>query len=120
VADDSTAILPKDLRDRQNLQTFNVVSSPAAAAGPGRPISAALLVARAASAQHVDQPLFLDRLRSRKGADAACGALIALTQALLDSDSADDIAATLREQYRQPFKPRRTAPGGRRKSAPEA
>ena len=99
--DDSAATLPKDLRDRQNMQTFNVVSSPAGEAAPGRIIGGDILLARAAAAQHVDRATFLDRFEGRKGADAACAARIGITQALLDSDRADDIAATLRDQYRR-------------------
>jgi hypothetical protein len=99
--DDSAAALPKDLRDQQNLQAFDVVSSPPTVAAPGRIIGGEVLLARAATAQHVDQTLFLDRVEGRKGADAACAARIAITQALLDSDNVEDIAATLRQQYRR-------------------
>jgi hypothetical protein len=97
---DSTAILPRDLRDRQNLQTFNVISSPAAETAPGRIIGGDVLLTRAAAAEHVDPALFLKRVEGRKGADAACSARIAITQALLDSDNVEDIAATLRWQSR--------------------
>ena len=108
--DDAAATLPKDLRDRQNMQTFNVVSSPAAKAAPGRIVGGDILLARATAAQHVDRAIFLDRFEGRKGADAACAARIAITQALLDSDRADDIAATLRDQYRRSrYKKRPTA-----------
>ncbi|MEP7004396.1 MAG: hypothetical protein ABI810_00330 [Sphingomonas bacterium] len=99
--DDSAAALPKDLRDRQNLQTFKVVSSPAAEATPGRIVGGDILLARAAAAQRVDRAIFLERFEGRKGTDAACAARIAITQALLDSDRVDDIAATLRDQYRR-------------------
>lgn len=98
---DSTAALPRDLRDQQNQQAFDVVSSPPTVAAPGRIIGGDVLLDRAAAAQHIDQALFLDRVEGRKGVDAACAARIAITQALLDSDSIEDIATTLRQQYRR-------------------
>jgi len=57
--------------------------------------------ARASAAQHVDGTTFLNRLEGRKGPGAACAARIAITQALLDSGSVEDIATTLRAQYRR-------------------
>jgi hypothetical protein len=108
--DDSTAVLPKGLRDLQNQQAFDVVSSPPTEAAPGRIIGGDVLLAQAAAAQQVDQAIFLERVKGRKGADAACAARIAITQALLYSDSVEDIAATLRDQYRR----------ARRTSAPAA
>ncbi|MEO9130713.1 MAG: hypothetical protein ABI240_05845 [Sphingomonas sp.] len=97
---DSPAALPKDLRDQQNLQVFDVVSSPPTEAAPGQIIGGDILLARAAAAQHVDKAAFLERAKGRKGQDKACAARIAITQALLDSNGVENIAATLREQYR--------------------
>jgi len=99
--DDSTAVLPKNLRDLQNRQAFDVVSSPPTEAAPGKVIGGDVLLARAVAAQHVDQAVFLDRVKGLKGPDAACAARIAITQALLYSDNVEDIAATLRQQYRR-------------------
>jgi len=74
------------------------------------------VLARAATAEHVDQATLMARLSGKKGIDAACSARIAITQALLDNDSIDDIAATLREEYRRSLKPRQPSSGNRTKS----
>ncbi|MEO6217402.1 MAG: J domain-containing protein [Sphingomonas sp.] len=110
----------EDLRSRKQIEVFKLISTPPETYAPGDVISSAQVLARAAAAEHVDQATLTARLNGQKGIDAACSARIALTQALLDSDSIDDIAATLREEYRRPFKLRQPAPGGRRKSDLEA
>ena len=97
---DGTAV-SEDLRSREEIEVFKLISTPPDTDAPGDVISNAQVLARAATAEHVDQPTLMARLNGKKGVDMACSARIAITQALLDSDNVDDIAATLREEYRQ-------------------
>ena len=92
------------------MEIFNILSSPPETVTTGRIISNARIAARAAAAEHVDEATLLGRLERHKGTAAACSARIAVTQALLDSDSVDDIAATLRDQYRQARPPKNSRP----------
>ncbi|GAA0297946.1 hypothetical protein GCM10009087_04710 [Sphingomonas oligophenolica] len=103
--------MSEELSARKRREIFGVVSSPPEAHPVGRIISGAEVAARAAAAEHVDLATLLNRLEGHKGVDVACAARIAVTQALLDSDSQDDIAATLRDQYRRK-RPARPAPRG--------
>jgi hypothetical protein len=103
---DETA-LPSELRDRQMVQLYSVISSPPASAqerAAGRIIDAATISRRAGILLHGDTRTLLDALEGKKGAAGKCAALAALTQALLDSDRLDDIAATLRDQFRRATK----------------
>lgn len=108
-AEDGPA-MPEVLRSRRRMEIFNILSSPPETVPTGRIISSTRVAARAAAAEHVDPATLLDRLEGHKGVDAACTARIAVTQALLDSDSVDDIAATLRDQYRRERPPKPAAP----------
>jgi hypothetical protein len=109
---------PEALRDRKRMEIFNIVSSPPETVTTGRIISGARVTARAAAAEHVDPATLLDRLEGHKGVNAACAARIAVTQALLDSDSVDDIAATLRDQYRRARPPKSSRPCRREDAQP--
>lgn len=91
----------EDLRSREEIEVFRLISTQPDTDAPGDVISNAQILERAATTEHVDQPTLMARLNGKKGVDMACSARIAITQALLDSDNVDDIAATLREEYRQ-------------------
>jgi hypothetical protein len=96
--------LPERIRQRASAQTYDIVASEPASAeelAAGRPIGGAVLVQRASAALHISPGTLIERLDGKRGDVVACDARIALTQALLDSDRQDDIAATLRQEFRR-------------------
>ena len=101
IAMDDEAV-PERIRQRASAQTYEIVSSPSATAeelAEGRAIGSAVLVRRASASRGIDQQALIDRLDGKRGDALACDAKIALTQALLDSERLDDIAATLRAEF---------------------
>ncbi len=119
------AAVPERIRRRASAQTYDIVSSPSATAeelAEGRVIGGGVLVRRASTALRIDQQALIDRLDGKHGDTRTCDAKIALTQALLDSERTDDIAATLRAEFRRardakPVRPQEKA-GGRKVQPP--
>lgn len=128
-ASDTAAVddmaVPERVRQRASAQTYEIVSGPSATPeelAEGRAIGSGVLVSRAAAALGVDQQTLIDRLDGKKGDALACDARVALTQALLDSDRLEDIAATLRAEFSRardarPI-PAHQKTGGRREQPP--
>lgn len=93
--------VPEPIRQRARAQIYEIAASPPASPEElraGRPITGAMLARRASAALGVDPKTLFDRLDGKRGDMAACDARIAFTQAMLDSDRGDDIAATLRQE----------------------
>lgn len=96
--------VPERIRQRARAQIYEIAASPPASPDElkaGKPIDGAGLARRAASALGVDPKTLFDRLDGKGGDIAACDARIAFTQAMLDSDRDDDIAATLRQELKR-------------------
>lgn len=94
--------LPEALAKRQNALIYTVISTPPASAAEkaaGHVISGAAQSARVAAALHLTPAALVERFEGAKGPAAACDVRIAVTQALLDN-RLDDIAATMRRDYR--------------------
>lgn len=121
-------MVPERIRRRASAQTYDIVSTTSATPeemARGRVISGSTLVRRASAALHIDQRALIERLDGKRGDVLACDAKIALTQALLDSDSLDDIAATLRAEFSRardakPVPPPAQEKAGGRKVQPPA
>jgi hypothetical protein len=119
------AAVPERIRRRASAQTYDIISSPSATAeelAEGRVIGGDVLARRASTALRIDQAALIDRLDGKRGDALTCDAKIALTQALLDSERTDDIAATLRAEFRRardakPVRPQEKT-GGRKVQPP--
>jgi len=95
--------VPERIRQRAREQIYEIASSPPASPDEikaGRPIADAVIARRTAAALQIPLKTLSENLDGKHGDIAACSARIAFTQALLDIDKDEDIAATLRSQLR--------------------